>query len=629
MRRHAVVLAFALAIAAAVFALYPDRAGVVRASTFGRYEGYTEAFYDGNLRRSDYLALPNGTRLAYDLILPTRGGVPAAGPLPVLFKYTPYLRTFTIFDPEGNDLIADLFEMPWWQRAYLRVRYWVSERGRLMDPLFRTRWLGRLVRHGYAVIVVERSGTGASSGVADLSHAAAAAEASAILDWIAAQPWSSGRIGMYGDSFQAMVQFAAASSGNPHLKAIFPASSSFDAYDLTFSGGAYNKGFQAFFTWAMAFLERVVTPVDGDRDGAQLARVIAERRGRTAGEQSTRFKDYPLRDSLTPQGRPFWRVGSVHALIADVNRANVPAYLTTGWFDIFAADGPKLFRNLTVPKRLTVRPIDHSQADDAADDLDYAAEAHRWFDYWLKGIDNGILREPPVHYFVVGASKDTAWRAAAAWPPGHVGAAKHYFGDGTLVADPPAAADAADERTVDYSASTGTKSRWHAINWPREYPDMRANDAKGLAYTSAPLAADSEVIGFPALRLWLAADAPDVDVFAYLEEVDGAGRSTYVTEGNLRASHRATGAAPYDNLGLPYHPHTRDAAAPLEPGRPVALEFSLRPTAYRFAQGNRIRLTITFADADNFETPVLQPAPRVRVLRDARHASFVELPMGR
>lgn len=630
MRRRAIFVLATVAVLAAVFALYAHRAGEVRVSEFGRYQGYTQAAYDGSRRSSDYLTLPDGTRLAYDLIVPTRKGGAATEPLPVLFKYTPYLRAFTIFDKDGKDLIGDLFEMPWWQRAFLRLRYWTSDRGHLMDPLFRTRWLERMVRHGYAVVVVERSGTGASSGVADLSHAAAAAEASAILDWIAAQPWSNGRIGMYGESFQAMVQFAAASAGNPHLKAIFPASSSFDAYDLTFSGGVYNKGFQSFFTWAMAFLERVVTPVDADRDGTQLAKVVAERRGHTAGEQSTRFKDFPFRDSATSQGRLFWRVGSVHALVEDVNRANVPAYLTTGWYDIFPSDALLLYRNLTVPKRLTVRPIDHSLADEAGGDLDYAAEAHRWFDYWLKGIDNGILREAPIHYYVMGAPKESAWRASAAWPPADVAAQRLYLGEASsLVPEPPAVADAADARTVDYSASTGTKSRWRAINWPHEYPDMRANDAKGLSYTSAPLPADMEVVGHPVLRVWLAADAPDADAFAYLEEVDGEGRSIYVTEGNLRASHRETGEAPYDNLGLPYHRHARDAVQSLEPGRPVELAFRLQPTAHRFAKGNRLRVTLAFADADNFETPVLEPAPRVRVLRDAQHASFIELPLAR
>jgi putative CocE/NonD family hydrolase len=628
MRKHAIPVLVAVAVLLAVLAIYPQRTAQVRVSEFGRYQGYSEASYDGNRRTSAYLTLPNGTRLAYDLIVPTRKGVPAAEPLPVLFKYTPYLRTFTIFDRNGNNLIADLFEMPWWQRAYLRVRYWTSDRGHLMDPLFRTRWLERMVRHGYAVIVAERSGTGASSGVADLSHAAAAREASDILDWIAAQPWSNGRIGMYGESFQAMVQFAAASSGNPHLKAIFPASSSFDAYHLTFSGGVYNKGFQSFFTWALRFLERVVTPVDGDQDGAQLAKVIEERRGRTAGEQSVRFKDFPFRDSVTPKGQRFWDVGSVSTLVERVNRASVPAYLSTGWLDIFPGDALFLYRNLKVPRRLTVRPIDHSKADESAEDLDYAAEAHRWFDYWLKGIDNGIMREPPIHYYVPGAPQASAWRASAAWPPAGVAARQLYFGDGSLAPESPAG-EAADVRGVDYSATTGTKSRWRAVNWAAEYPDMRANDAKGLSYTSAPLAADTEVVGHPVLRLWLGTEASDIDVFAYLEEVDGDGRSAYVTEGNLRASHRKLGPAPYDNLGLPWHPHGARDVEPMPAGQPAELAFALQPTARRFAKGNRIRLTVTFADADNYETPVLDPAPRVRVHRGAPHASFVELPLGR
>jgi hypothetical protein len=183
-------------------------AGAARISEFGKYEGYSEATWDGAQRTSDYLTLPGGARLAYDLILPTRKGVPAGEPLPVLFKYTPYLRRFTIFDEQGKNKIGDLFEMKWWERALLQLRYWATDEGRYMDALFRTRWLDRMVKHGYAVIVVERSGTGASFGIANLSHEAGAREADEILDWIARQKWSNGRVGMYGDSFQAMVQLA-------------------------------------------------------------------------------------------------------------------------------------------------------------------------------------------------------------------------------------------------------------------------------------------------------------------------------------------------------------------------------------------------------------------------------------
>ncbi|RPJ39371.1 MAG: hypothetical protein EHM27_09485, partial [Deltaproteobacteria bacterium] len=91
----------------------------------------------------------------------------------------------------------------------LWVRSKLSARGHLMDPVFRTKYLENMLKHGYAVIVVERPGTGASFGVMDASFELAAQNANEILDWIAGQNWCNGNIGMYGDSFQAMIQFAA------------------------------------------------------------------------------------------------------------------------------------------------------------------------------------------------------------------------------------------------------------------------------------------------------------------------------------------------------------------------------------------------------------------------------------
>jgi putative CocE/NonD family hydrolase len=156
---------------------------------------------------------------------------------------------------------------------------------------------------------------------------------------------------------------------------------------------------------------------------------------------------------------------------------------------------------------------------------------------------------------------------------------------------------------------------------------MRANDEKALTYTTPPLQCDTEVTGHPLARLWLVTDAPDLDVFVYLEEVDGKGNSTYITEGNLRASHRALGAAPYDGLGLPHHRHYESDLEPIPAGEPFELIFDLLSTSYLFRAGNRVRITVAFADADNFDTPILEPAPEVRLLRDATHVSFVELPI--
>jgi len=112
-----------------------------------------------------------------------------------------------------------------------------------------------------------------------------------------------------------------------------------------------------------------------------------------------------------------------------------------------------------------------------------------------------------------------------------------------------------------------------------------------------------------------------------MEEVDDSGKSTYITEGNLRASHRKLGQAPFKNLGLPYHSHYQSDLMPIPAGEPIELVFSLLPTSYRFHKGNRIRITFAFADADNFETPIIVPAPKIHLLRDINHPSFVQLPV--
>ncbi|PKN96910.1 MAG: hypothetical protein CVU43_18310, partial [Chloroflexi bacterium HGW-Chloroflexi-5] len=534
-----VIVAVLLALAVLTYVRADAASG--KTSALGQYKGYSQAVYDGSRRSSDYLPLPNGTKLAYDLILPTKNGRPAAEGLPVLFKYTPYLRTFTLFDRNGRNVIADLMALGWTERAMLRVRYWLSPEGRYMDPLFRTPWLKNMVQHGYAVIVVERPGTGASFGTWNPAHEAGGQEASAIMDWIAAQPWSNGKIGMYGDSFQAMIQMAAAAQGNPHLKAIFPTSAPMEMYNgITYPGGVYNTAFNAFFKWATTFLQaETVTPVDSDKDGQLLARARAER-ARSLPETINFAKDYPYRDSVGSLKIKIWEGPSaLYPFIERINRAGVPIYMTNGWFDIFTADMFFWYQNLTVPRRLIVRPLDHSEIEkNSQDDLDFGAEAHRWFDYWLKGIDNGIMKEPPIHYYGMEAAKKGLWRTANEWPPAGRKPSRFYFAggktgsidsanDGFLLTSPSADPAASAIYTVDYTMSTGRHSRWSAVNWARQYPDMRANDKKGLTFTTAPLKADLEVTSHPVVHMWLTTDAADLDVFVYLEDVDPSGKSEY------------------------------------------------------------------------------------------------------
>lgn len=611
------------------------------ASRFGTSGDDTPKAYDGTRRLSDYLSLSDGTRLAYDLILPTKRGVPASRPLPILFKYTPYLRTWTVFDKNGKSNIAELEALPWYEEAYLRLRSRFAPHGNILDPLWRTKWLGNLVKSGYAVVVVERPGTGASFGTYSGFDADMAREANEILNWMAAQQWCDGNIGMYGDSAQAQVQFAAASTGNPHLKALFAESTWMDIYNsFMYPGGIYDKSFGDFYVLSQKLLDsNMATPVDQDRDGNVLSQARASRHGGTIGETAvTAMTEYPFRDSLTPDGHNLWDSLSLYPLLDQINRSGIPVYLINGWYDPLARENFLIYANLTVPKRLLVRPTDHGQADESGDDIDYGAEARRWFDYWLKGIDNGIMDEPPIHYYLQGVDKKEAWQSTEVWPLKKQEMRRYYFGAGessgtnsikndTLTPLSPTSAEVYDSYTVDYTTTTGKKARWTAINWVHEYPNMRSNDAKALTYTTPPLEAAIQVVGHPVVHIWLRSDAPDVDVFAYLEEVDGHGNSTYLTEGSLRASHRALGQAPYNTLGLPYHHHFQGELKPIPAGEPVELVFDLLPTAYQFSKGHRIRLALACADADNFDTPLLNPAPRLNVLRNAGHPSGLDLPI--
>jgi putative CocE/NonD family hydrolase len=619
-----------LVLVVGVCLLYKKSVAQEKVSEFGKYKGYSRTMYDGARRTSDYLTLSNGTRLAYDLILPTRKGVPASDRLPVLFKYTPYLRTFTIFDEKGKNMIADLFDLGWKERAMLRIRYWISDQGRYMDPLFRTGWLKNMVKHGYAVIVVERPGTGASLGKLNPSFEAGAREAGEILNWIATQEWCDGNIGMYGDSWQGQIQLQAASTGNPHLKAIFPASTWLDNYTGSlYPGGVYNKAFGAFFAWSQRFLNsNIITPVDRDQNGRLLAQARAERGSMTVGEKITdAISKFQFRDSITPEKYKIWLDSMADPPFMNrVKQAGVPTYMVAGWYDLFVRDMLMLYANLSAPKRLMVRPMDHSSIEKNQFDLDYGAEAHRWFDYWLKGINNGIMDEPPIHYYLLGSPTKEAWKTADAWPLKKVERKNFYFGS-ALHAEPPSTSETLDAYRADYSTTTGTLSRWTAVNWSHKYPDMRSNDAKALTYTTGPLESPVQVIGHPVVHVWLRSDAPDLDLFVYLEDVDEDGNSTYVTEGNLRASHRALGKATFENLGLPWHNHFQAELEPIPSGQPVELVFDLLPTAYLFPKGRRIRLAITFADADNFDTPVTDPAPVVHLLRHKNHPSFIDLPL--
>jgi predicted acyl esterase len=240
--------------------------------------------------------------------------------------------------------------------------------------------------------------------------------------------------------------------------------------------------------------------------------------------------------------------------------------------------------------------------------FDLVTEELRFFDHWLRGIDNGVMREPAVTYYTYNEAPGRAWKYSKTWPPTGGKRTAFYLSAGALSPGKPGSAGGATSRQVRYDTAD------------------EAFRSSGMTFATAPLAKDTEVTGHPTARLWITSTSSDADIIARIDDVAPDGSHKYVgVEGRLRASMRATAKPPYETMGLPWHPFTAASVQPLEPGVPVEAEFVFLPTCYIFKAGHRIRLTLQFADSRS--TPKADPAPQVSVLHQADAASLVELPM--
>jgi putative CocE/NonD family hydrolase len=586
------MLRIAVTLVVLVAPLASAEAEEPRVSRFGEYKGWSQPVYDGWERTSFYIPARDGTRLAMDLFRPTRGGKVETERLPVVWTANRYRRAIV---EEG-----ELYTWP------------------DMEP-----WLAELIRHGYVAAVVDVRGSGASFGrFQGMFNRKETEDSYDVTEWLGTQPWSSGKVGMFGRSYLAITQYMAASLAPPHLVAIFPEVGLTDQYALLWHGGIFHHGLISGWTERIKKIdiETPAPPVDGPEGEALLRAALADHRDNV--DMAALAASLPFRDSIDPKTgiRP-WLEWSPVTYRKEIERSGVAIYHLAGWFDRYVRDQLLFYRNLRNPQRITIGPWSHVQNHG----LDFAAEHLRFYDYWLKGIDNGITKDDPVQYYVMGSG----WRSARQWPLPEEKRTPYYFAaDGRLT--PEAPAEGRDTWTVDYSASVAPAPRWSTeATWSE---DLSANDAKGITYTTPPLTTAVEVTGHPVVRLWISAEVPDADLFVYLEEVDAKGASHYVTEGALRASHRATShravADPgYDDLGLPWHRSFAADISPLPKGKPVELAFDLFPTSNLFDEGHRIRVTVTGADRANSTAPEQTPPPRLVLHRENGRASHIVLPI--
>ncbi len=579
---------------------------------------------------SAYVAMRDGCRLALDVYLPQIGPdrqVPHPR-LPTLIIFTPYYRRFRLKAgaPAGTEPSPNA-----------------------------GKWRDLFVPRGYALVVCDVRGTGASFGTRDSFRSPVERQDyGEIADWIVRQPWCNGSIGATGISYVGAAADFLASTGHGAVKAIAPLFAVWDTYaDHYYPGGlllnrlaeTYDELMLALDQDRRELLQKFAyfkdpnlagpQPVDDDPEGQFVTAAVAEHRGNfrmTEFIREFRFSDDALASDPDVTPASFSPYG-----YRDGIDPGVAVYSVSGWYDGAGYANGAIARFLTLDhgrRHLLLGPWDHGARVNGSPwrtrmepEFPLLAEVLRFFDHYLMGLPTGLEREAPVHYFALG---DERWHAAEAWPPKTRSETFYLSTQHGLAAEP--AAPASDRYKVSFAFGTGTKTRYEriaAIDTPDYYSDWHGRDAALLLYTSEPLRLPLHLAGHALVSLWVEADQPDAALHVYLEDVDADGRCRYVTEGLLRALHRKTAPSPaHHRTSWPWRTFARRDAATLPRGEAVEITFALLPVAWTFKAGSRLRLALSGADCDHVvQVPHGRP-PWLRLHHGAEHPSRVRLPCG-
>ncbi|MBV8982711.1 MAG: CocE/NonD family hydrolase [Acidimicrobiia bacterium] len=536
------------------------------------------------VRETGYITVRDGTLLKYTVVRPA-----GTGPFPTLFTYDGY-------DAGSNP-----------------------------DPGY----VAQYVPEGYAFIGVSLRGTGCSGGVWDFFQPAEATDGVDVIRWIAAQSWSDGKVAMIGKSYPGITQLfvaeEAAAEGESHLVAIAPGHTYGDIYrDVAFPGGIFNYSFASLWSFVAQPEPSYSAAFSGVTAGDQTcAQNQANRPQNVPKNAFVQALQHQWDDALIRERSPLYEIGSI----------NVPIYTVISWQD--EQVGPRSSNwlssvNPRVPLYATLTNGDHGmyRTTPSLNDL------NRYFDHYLKGIDNGYQNTPRLRVWWEsgrnGGARAPGWvTSVSQWPP-KTKTARWYLDHGAALGtkkgsglpDPYAYAGPTGQG-IQNPKYSGVTSQPDQYLWSVK-PAPGTNDA----YTSAPLTKDTPVLGSGSLDLWMASTAVDTDLQVTISEVRPDGQEEYVQAGWLRASHRRLDPA-QSTATRPYQTQEQSDQEFLSPGTPTFMRVEIFPFGHVFRAGSRIRISIEgpkfLPDLWGFAALPL-PATNL-VYHDAEHPSSLALPV--
>ncbi len=485
----------------------------------------------------------------------------------------------------------------------------------------------RAASAGYAVMVQDVRGRFASDGEF-YTFRDEPDDGYDTIAWAAEQSWSSGKVGMFGLSYVGATQWLAAITTPPALSAIVPTVTASDYHEgWAYQGGAFELGFNA--SWTLTNLA-LATLVKRQKAGETFPEGLREQYFRLIDNMCQAFDTLPLQDlpllkdhNLAPyyydwlqhpHDDEYWQPWKIEA---QHHQVTVPALHVGGWYDIFLGGTIRNYLGMRQHggspearqfQHLIIGPWKHGlPLNSVSGDMAFGIMAEsfaidleglhlRWYDHWLKGIDNGLRNDAPVRLFVMG---ENVWREEQEWPLARTqyipyylhssGRANSLNGDGGLSPETPGT-EQPDRFLYDPRHPVPTRGG-PLCCWPGALPqgayDQTAVEQREdvLVYTTPPLDAEVEVTGPILVTLYAASSAVDTDFTAKLVDVHPNGFIQNLTDGIIRARYRQSTTQP----------------EPIEPGKVYAYSIDLWATSNVFKAGHCIRLEISSSNFPRFD----------------------------
>lgn len=548
--------------------------------------------YGVMVERDVYVPMRDGVRLAVDIYRPD-----AQGKFPALLAQSPY----------GKE-VQELPIPP--QR----------QGGPLWDGGIEAGDSYYFVPRGYVHVVADVRGTGYSEGeYAFLFSKNEIMDGYDLVEWIAQQPWCDGNVGLVGMSYYGSIQPYIAILQPPHLKAIFPIASSLDLYrDINYNGGVLGAFFYGLLDGRGGdsgfAIGNIVSAMEKSLPKEEFQRRIQEALENPDIQKFPNFYHllkYPKKNPmfidilLNSCDNQFWRD---RASLYDLEKINIPTYAIGAWKrSYWASTAFSIYNRISTPyKKVLIDPSGWWDRPWVA----YYGENIRWFDHWLKGIDTGIMDEPPIKLYVKGINQ---WRYENEWPLTRIQPTKYYLrGFGGLSPEP---------------------ERYMKEPDPFVQPPLyMTEDVRSVMYQTPPFPRDMEVTGPVALYLYASIDQDDTNWIVKLFDSSREGDEQLV-RGYLKASHRGLDKTLSTPL-QPYHTHTKPE--PVVPGKIYEYAIEIQPISNVFKAGHSLKLEIRSLEHGN-EGAQGQPPHSVHlcsskatlhsIYRDSEHPSHLLLPI--